>query len=74
MKTEKLINNLIAICFILFLICVILLAYFRTEQKVKPPIKKEVKITEQDTCNWCNVVKTYSLNVNSHHYGENTSK
>lgn len=71
---EKLINNLIAICFILFLICVILLAYFRTEQKVNQTIKKEVKITEQDTCNWCNIVKTYSLNVNSHHYGENTSK
>lgn len=70
MKTEKLINNLIAICFILFLICVILLSYFRTEQKAKPPIKKEVKITEQDTCNWCRIVKTYSLNVNSHHYKE----
>ena len=40
----------------------------------KNPVKKQVKLIEQDTCNWCNIVKTYSLNVNSHHYGENTSK
>lgn len=39
------------------------------ERSTKPPVKKQVKLTEQDTCDWCNVVKTYSLNVNSHHYG-----
>lgn len=79
METGKLINTIASIFIIgLMLYGVFLVGSMDRERSTKPPVKKrvkkQVKLTEQDTCNWCNVVKTYSLNVNSRHYRENTSK
>lgn len=74
MKTEKLINTIASIFIIgLMLYGVFLVGPMDGERSTKPPakspVKKQVKLTEQDTCDWCNIVKTYSLNVNNHHYG-----
>jgi organic hydroperoxide reductase OsmC/OhrA len=67
MKTETLINIGIAACFAGFVACVALLAHIRND---KPKTEAKTIDTVKSDCNWCNVVKTYSLNVNCYHYGD----
>jgi len=56
------------ILFVLFLICVLI-----STLSAKEPQGRLIKPFPKDTvtdCGWCRAVKTYSLNVNVHHYGD----
>jgi len=56
------------ILFVLFLMCVLIKI-----TSTKEPQGRLIKPFPKDTvidCGWCRAVKTYSLNVNVHHYGD----
>ena len=71
MKTETLLNIGIGACLIGILMCVVLwINIVDTPNAISPKPKPADTIRTKDSCDWCGVIKTYSLNVNCYHYGD----
>jgi len=67
MKTNKLIG------WFIILFALVLFAILISTLSAKEPQGRLIKPFPKDTvtdCGWCRAVKTYSLNVNVHHYGD----
>jgi len=87
MKTETIINALIGLAIAGFICTVGLLVIMRKDNP-KPDIQKQstkdttkiiydqncYRCNPDTACNWCSVVKAYSLNVNVYHYGDSVGE
>lgn len=71
MKTETIINIGIVACMIGIALCAVLwINIVDTPNTISPKPKPVDTVIVQDSCNYCGVIKTYSLNVNCYHYGD----
>jgi len=75
MKTQTLLNIGIVACLIGILMCAVLwINIVDKPNAISPKPKAPDTVRTKDSCDWCGVIKTYSLDVNCYHYGDSVGE